>query len=74
MFLCAGHGWLAVVLAVAATLYVGLMGGALRVVVEMGLRRYLSPRNVARFQAVALVVTLLLLGYLVAALLRPEWF
>jgi membrane protease YdiL (CAAX protease family) len=41
----------AILLGLVATIYVGLLAGSLRVVIETGLRRYFSLRNVARIQA-----------------------
>ncbi|HMI87418.1 MAG TPA: type II CAAX endopeptidase family protein [Polyangiaceae bacterium] len=51
VFLCAGQRLLAPLLGVVATIYLGLLAGSLRVVLETGLRRYFSLRNVARIQA-----------------------
>ncbi|HEX5656880.1 MAG TPA: hypothetical protein VFX59_06780, partial [Polyangiales bacterium] len=52
LFWCAGHGpYLGLLLALAAALYLTLWGGCLRVVAELGLRRYLSPRRVSQVQA-----------------------
>jgi membrane protease YdiL (CAAX protease family) len=56
VFLCAGHGLLAPLLGIMATVYLGLLAGALRVAAETGLRRYLALRNVARIQAALSVI------------------
>jgi ABC-2 type transport system permease protein len=52
VFWCAGKGpYLGLSLAVAATMYLTMWGGCLRVVAETSLRRWLSPRRVSHVQA-----------------------
>jgi ABC-2 type transport system permease protein len=59
VFYCAGLGAFALLLGVLATLYVGLLASALRVLVEATLPRLLSPQAVARCQAALLVASYL---------------
>lgn len=68
VFGCAGHGPLALLLGVLATLYVALFGGGLRVLLEATLRWALPAVWVSRVQAVLLTLSLLPLaaGYTVA--------
>lgn len=56
VFWCAGLGAWSVPLAALASLYLAVMGGGLKVMLETTLRQYLSPAAVSRVQA-ALVVT-----------------
>ncbi len=67
VFFCAGFGVLGVLLGVLATLHVGLLAGAARIVLETTLPRVLSPTMLARCQAVltlaAYVAMLSSLGY-----------
>jgi hypothetical protein len=56
VFWCAGHSWLGIPMGIFATLYVGLLVGGVRAVVETGLRRFLSLRAVARVQAALLLI------------------
>lgn len=58
-FWCAGYGPLAILLAVAATLYLALIGGGLRVGLEATLRRTLSLSAVSRVQAILIVSSFL---------------
>jgi ABC-2 type transport system permease protein len=52
VFVCAGLSlWLALLLAVLATLYIGLLAGSLRVLLETVLRALLPLRRVAHVQA-----------------------
>ena len=71
-FVCAGYSWLGVPLGLFGTVYVGLLAGSLRIVTETGLRAWLSPRNVARLQAVLSIISSLPL-VIVFATTSPEW-
>ena len=72
VFWCAGYSWLGIPMGVAATVYVGLLAGSLRVVAETGLRRFFSLRAVARLQALALLVAYPTLVVVLAAV-SPDW-
>ena len=52
IFWSAGYVWLGIPLGALAALYVGTLSGALRVIAETTLPRWLSQRNVSRIQAV----------------------
>lgn len=52
VFFSAGYRWLGVLLGALAALYVGALAGALRVLAETTLPRWLSQANVGRIQAV----------------------
>ncbi|HEX4339548.1 MAG TPA: type II CAAX endopeptidase family protein [Polyangiaceae bacterium] len=58
---CAGLGYLAPLIAAGLTIYVGLLGGSLRVLAETALRRFLPLRVVAAVQAVLSVFASILL-------------
>ncbi len=68
IFACSGFGLLALPVAAGVAIYVGLLGGGLRVLLETTLRRYLSAIWVSRIQAILLTLSLLPLvsGYAVA--------
>jgi ABC-2 type transport system permease protein len=72
IFFCAGFDLLALPLAAAATLYLGLLSSALRVLVEAILPRLLSPRAVARCQAALLVASYLSMVVAAAYSLRAS--
>jgi hypothetical protein len=57
VFWCAGFGPLGIVLAAGAAIYVALLGGALRVLLETTLRRSLPPPWVSRIQALLLTLS-----------------
>jgi ABC-2 type transport system permease protein len=68
VFACAGQGAFGVLSAAAAAIYIALLGGGLRVLLETTLRRALPAIWVSRVQAVLLTFSLLPLaaGYTVA--------
>jgi ABC-2 type transport system permease protein len=68
VFACAGQGAFGVLSAAAAAIYIALLGGGLRVLLETTLRRALPAIWVSRVQAVLLTLSLLPLaaGYTVA--------
>ncbi len=72
VFWCSGYSWLGVGLGLAATVYVGLLSGSLRVVAETSLRRFLSMRNVSRVQA-ALSILSPVVFLCAIATLSPKW-
>jgi ABC-2 type transport system permease protein len=52
VFWCAGYGpYVGLLLAAAASSYLTMLGGCLRVVAETSLRRFLAPRRVSHVQA-----------------------
>ncbi|HKO93782.1 MAG TPA: CPBP family intramembrane glutamic endopeptidase [Polyangiaceae bacterium] len=57
VFWCSGYGALGIPLAVLAALYVALLGGGLRVLLESSLRRYLPLVWVSRVQAALLTLS-----------------
>jgi membrane protease YdiL (CAAX protease family) len=68
VFSCSGQGALGIASGALAAVYVALLGGGLRVLLETTLRRVLTPIWVSRVQAVLLALSLLPLaaGYTVA--------
>jgi ABC-2 type transport system permease protein len=73
VFWCAGYMWLGIPIGVAATLYVGLLTGSVRVVAETALRRFLSLRAVGRIQAI-LVLSAYPPMIMALGAVSPEWF
>ena len=73
VFWCAGHGWSGLLMGAAATLSVGVVAGSVRVVMEAGLRRFVSLRTVARVQAGLWVVAFPPFCCAVAASSSPDW-
>ena len=67
-----GYSWLGIPIGVAATLYVGLVIGGVRVVLETALRRFLSLRAVGRIQAI-LVVCAYPPMLMALAAASPQW-
>ena len=67
VFWCAGYGGYGVLLGLAATAYIGILAGSVRVVVETALRRFLPLRYVAWVEGALLVATPLLLACPLAA-------
>jgi membrane protease YdiL (CAAX protease family) len=72
VFWRSGYSWLGIGIGLAATAYIGLLAGSLRVVAETSLRRFLSLRNVSRVQA-ALSIIGPMVFVCVIATLSPEW-
>ena len=68
VFTCAGYSWLAIPLGLASTVYVGVIAGGLRVVIETSLRRFFSLRTVSRVQATLSAVSTLALLAAIASL------
>lgn len=68
VFGVSSYGWLGIPIGAAAALYVALVGGGLRVLLETTLRQLLSPAWVSRVQALLLTLSLLplLAAYAVA--------
>jgi len=72
VFWCAGYAWLGIPMGLAATVYVGLLTGGVRVAAETGLRRFFSMRAVARVQAVLVLLAYLTFVVAIAAA-SPDW-
>jgi hypothetical protein len=68
VYACAGRGASSPLIAAGLTVYVGLLGGSLRVLAETALRRWLSLRRVAFVQAVLSVVASVLLVGAIASM------
>jgi len=75
LFWCSGYGALGIPLAVLAALYVALLGGGLRVLLESSLRRYLPLVWVARVQAALLTLSAVAMvgGVAVAYARQSTW-
>jgi ABC-2 type transport system permease protein len=72
VFWCAGLGVGGVLLSLLATLYVGVLCGAGRILLETSLRRFLVPINIARFQAVLYLMSSVVMMLTIALVYSPQ--